>query len=411
MFIGVDGDDTLWPTGRLYMDAIQGLAEACGGWDALASRHAGNIDVFGAGALPLLMSMIEAALAAPPGTQDIRETAAAAAASVRAIHEDPAEPFDGAAEALEALRSDGHTLALVTRGTSAEQTRKLRRSGLDRFFGGLVCLAWKDETAYRSLVAGQAGRPGGFAMVGDKWSEDAAPVIAAGGKAVLVLNGAPAPVEAAGSGAEVIETIAGLPEAIKRLAGQPADENKNVGEEPRKPRTRSQKTRPARQPEQPEHSEQGEPGNGQNPDPKPGPAGETGADTAPGQDRGGPAEPETPSTRRTQTDDDRPAAHPALRPGFSNKAAAPESAHTKNRGQKLDGRWHKLPDGGFGVEVSGVYKQNDVLEVIVHRKKTAHTSERVIQIFAADPQEGVSRGLVINEAGEPEPVYGPQPTD
>ena len=187
--VGVDADDTLWRTSRLYDDAISEFVEALAPWSPGASpgrivdahfRAAGR---YGFGALALLRTLVEAAVSS--GAEAAGPVCEKALKLVEMIHEDGAHPFAGADRALAKLREKGLRLVLVTKGAAAEQTAKLERSGLAEHFDTVAVLAHKDAAAYHQLFKDLGVEPERFVMFGDSVANDIEPVLEAGGQAVL----------------------------------------------------------------------------------------------------------------------------------------------------------------------------------------------------------------------------------
>jgi putative hydrolase of the HAD superfamily len=82
--------------------------------------------------------------------------------------------------------SERHRLILVTKGCEAEQTDKLERSGLRRFFNRVEVLAEKNEAAYRGVIAEHQCEPGATWMIGNSPKSDINPALAAGLNAVFI---------------------------------------------------------------------------------------------------------------------------------------------------------------------------------------------------------------------------------
>lgn len=74
---------------------------------------------------------------------------------------------------------------LITRGSAAEQTAKLERSGLAEHFDTVVVLGHKNAGAYRQLFKDLGVESQRFVMFGDSVANDIEPVLEAGGHAVL----------------------------------------------------------------------------------------------------------------------------------------------------------------------------------------------------------------------------------
>ena len=186
--VGVDADDTLWRTARLYDDAIKEFVEAIDPWstisvDRIVDEHFKAAGRYGFGALALLRTLVDFAVRI--GLDVAGPACEKALKLVEMIHEDGAHPFAGAEQTLAKLREKGLRLVLVTKGSAAEQTAKLERSGLARHFDTVVVLADKDAAAYRQLFKDLGVEPDRFVMFGDSVANDIEPVLEAGSHAVL----------------------------------------------------------------------------------------------------------------------------------------------------------------------------------------------------------------------------------
>lgn len=79
-----------------------------------------------------------------------------------------------------------HRLLLVTKGSLAEQTNKLERSGLGALFRAVEVPAEKDEAMYRGLISRYALEPANTWMIGNSPKSDVNPALAAGLNAVFI---------------------------------------------------------------------------------------------------------------------------------------------------------------------------------------------------------------------------------
>lgn len=348
MLIGIDADDTLWPgdpSGRMPQVMAEFMERV--GDATLGQRHVLNTELFGAGALSLFWTMAESALQSDMEPGKAVNAMRDAAAFCRAMHEDPVEPYPGVADALAALKVAGHRLVLVTQGSPAEQMSKLHRSGLSGLFDGMALLAWKSESAYKSLIDEACGGDGSeFVMVGDSMQHDVAAPQAAGAGMVVLID--PDVIPSENSSYRVAESVADLPTLL--VAPPPASASAQDANS-----------------EEPEASEQdGEP------------------------PTGGPA---TQDAEESQQPTAAPDQHPALMDPALNTGAAHE------------GEWHQFPDRGFGVRVKGAHAVRAVLKVDVKRKDGI-VVPKLVSITEPHPEEGYSVGLVIGDNGKAAPIYG-----
>jgi putative hydrolase of the HAD superfamily len=88
-------------------------------------------------------------------------------------------------ETLEYLAKNHH-LILMTKGALAEQSGKVERSGLKKYFAEIEIVAEKDEPTYRSVVSKHRLAEDITWMVGNSPKSDINPALAAGLNAVFV---------------------------------------------------------------------------------------------------------------------------------------------------------------------------------------------------------------------------------
>jgi len=91
----------------------------------------------------------------------------------------------GVPETLDYL-AGRHHLILMTKGAQAEQSGKVERSGLKKYFSEIEIVAEKDEPTYRSVVSKHKLAEDVTWMVGNSPKSDINPALAAGINAVFV---------------------------------------------------------------------------------------------------------------------------------------------------------------------------------------------------------------------------------
>ncbi len=102
-----------------------------------------------------------------------------------AIAEQEIELLAGVSETLPELASR-HRCILVTKGDPAEQTDKLRRSGLGEYFAAVEVLPEKHQDAYLCLSAHHGCEASSTWMIGNSPRSDINPALAAGLHAVFI---------------------------------------------------------------------------------------------------------------------------------------------------------------------------------------------------------------------------------
>jgi putative hydrolase of the HAD superfamily len=228
--VGFDADDTLWHSERYYQDAHAEFERIVGGYvdvtdvrvhDRLLAVERENVRLFGYGVKGMTLSMIETAIA----LTDARISATDVHRLVqlgKGVLGHPVELLPGVREAVEAVAAR-HRVVLITKGDLVHQERKVASSGLADLFHRIEIVGEKDAAAYAALLR-QFGVPAAaFAMVGNSYKSDIAPVLALGGWGVHV----PYPllwalerveIDAAHPRLAVVDGAAAIPGAIARFA-------------------------------------------------------------------------------------------------------------------------------------------------------------------------------------------------
>jgi putative hydrolase of the HAD superfamily len=121
-------------------------------------------------------------LAVEPITPAVHETILGFA---NIIAEHPLELMQGVPETLEYL-TGRHRLILMTKGAVVEQSGKVERSGLGRFFDAVEIVPEKDTNTYRAIAASYNLLPQTTWMIGNSPRSDINPSLAADLNAVFV---------------------------------------------------------------------------------------------------------------------------------------------------------------------------------------------------------------------------------
>lgn len=103
----------------------------------------------------------------------------------RTIAEQPVRLLPKVEETLKYL-AERHRLILVTKGDFAEQSGKVKRSGLQKHFSGIEIVLEKDARKYREIVEGHELAVERTWMVGNSPKSDINPALAAGINAIFV---------------------------------------------------------------------------------------------------------------------------------------------------------------------------------------------------------------------------------
>jgi putative hydrolase of the HAD superfamily len=104
------------------------------------------------------------------------------------IADHPVETLPEVPETLQYL-SERHHLILMTKGAIAEQTGKVERSGLKKYFAAVEIVAEKDVAAYARVLEKYELEHDSTWMIGNSPKSDINPALAAGIHAVFVPHG------------------------------------------------------------------------------------------------------------------------------------------------------------------------------------------------------------------------------
>lgn len=188
----IDADDTLWENNIYFERAIDAFialvdhpelppAEVRAAFDRLESER---VKVHGYGADAFHQSLL-AGYEHLTGTPCADADAERIAACVAHVHGGDLALLDGVLEALPQLAAQ-HTVILVTKGCSAEQTAKLSRSGIGHHFHHVEVLREKDSSAYNALLRRYGCDPASTWMIGNSPRSDINPALEAGMHAVYL---------------------------------------------------------------------------------------------------------------------------------------------------------------------------------------------------------------------------------
>lgn len=189
--IGFDADDTLWVNETHYKAAENKLCALLAAYQspekvgaALFKTEMRNLALYGFGAKGFILSALETAL-------DVSGSAVPAATLRRILRmgrgllDFPIELLPGVPAVLKKLRPR-YRLVLITKGDLLDQERKLRESGLTKYFHHVEILSNKEKRDYKNLLATLGVAPRDFLMVGNSMKSDILPVLGLGGRGVHI---------------------------------------------------------------------------------------------------------------------------------------------------------------------------------------------------------------------------------
>lgn len=189
--IAFDADDTLWVNEPYFRESEMEFCHLLKNGmsieevtEELFATEIGNIPLYGYGTKAFVLSMIETSLKIGGGKVDANKIEAILEIGKRQINK-PIELIDGVVEVLESLQRS-YKLIVATKGDLLDQERKLKKSGLLKYFHHIEVMSDKKEEDYQKLIQHLDINSDQFLMVGNSLKSDILPVINLGGKAVHV---------------------------------------------------------------------------------------------------------------------------------------------------------------------------------------------------------------------------------
>jgi len=191
LVIAFDADDTLWvnePYFRESEEAFSALFEAYlplhQTQQELFKTEMDNLALYGYGVKGFMLSMIETAIRitgghlSAEGTQQILEIG-------KELLDRPIEILPHVEHVLEVL-STKYRLVVATKGDLLDQERKLKKSGLAKYFHHIEIMSDKQPADYQKLIRHLDVAPEQFLMIGNSLKSDVLPVLDLGGHAVHI---------------------------------------------------------------------------------------------------------------------------------------------------------------------------------------------------------------------------------
>ncbi|AKA33980.1 HAD family hydrolase [Flagellimonas lutaonensis] len=189
--IGFDADDTLWVNETYFREAEERFAELLERYETknkidqeLFKVEMKNLELYGYGIKGFMLSMVECALDLSNNTVP-QETISKILHLGKDMISRPVELLDGVEEVLQKLA--GHyRLIVLTKGDLLDQERKLKRSGLSKYFHHVEVLSDKKEENYENLLDHLNIAHDKFLMIGNSLKSDILPILNIGAQAVHI---------------------------------------------------------------------------------------------------------------------------------------------------------------------------------------------------------------------------------
>ncbi|MES2416907.1 MAG: HAD family hydrolase [Bacteroidota bacterium] len=189
--IAFDADDTLWVNEPYFREAEEkfcALLEDYLPLHSVASElfkvEVRNLPLYGYGIKGFMLSMIETILEVTEGTASLEMINKAIQFGKEQLNK-PIELLDKVELVLKSLKGD-YRLVVATKGDLLDQERKLRKSGLEKYFHHIEIMSDKQEKDYLKLLKHLDCKPEDFLMIGNSLKSDVLPVLQIGGNAIHV---------------------------------------------------------------------------------------------------------------------------------------------------------------------------------------------------------------------------------
>lgn len=189
--IAFDADDTLWHNEVYYQNAIETLKHELATWEEperieeIINRiEIDNLPLYGYGIKAFILSLIEATIEISRGgisTGVINKLVLMGKSMLQA----KVSLMPGVLETLESLSKD-YRMMVITKGDLLDQTDKVTRSGLQRFFAFIEVVNDKTTSVYRHIFTKYDLHPESFLMVGNSLRSDVLPILEIGASAVYI---------------------------------------------------------------------------------------------------------------------------------------------------------------------------------------------------------------------------------
>ncbi len=189
--IAFDADDTLWVNEPYFRECEVRFAALLENYlpihsteKELFKTEMDNLALYGYGVKGFVLSMIETAIRISGGTMKLEGIEQIIQIGKELIDK-PIEILPGVEEVLEAL-SGKYRLVVATKGDLLDQERKLKKSGLERYFHHIEIMSDKQDSDYLKLIKHLDIDPSHFVMIGNSLKSDILPVLNIGGHGIHV---------------------------------------------------------------------------------------------------------------------------------------------------------------------------------------------------------------------------------
>ena len=189
--IGFDADDTLWVNEPYYREAEKKFCDLLINYlpeeetdKILYKTEMQNLELYGYGAKGFMLSLIETAINISGGKIPSKEILKIIDIGKELLQK-PIVLLDDVENVLKSI-SEKYKLIIASKGDLLDQERKLKKSGLAKYFHHIEIMSDKKTEDYKKLLKHLDIKPNGFLMIGNSLKSDIIPVISLGGNAIHV---------------------------------------------------------------------------------------------------------------------------------------------------------------------------------------------------------------------------------
>ena len=186
--IGFDADDTLWENEVFFHQAQMRFIELHphikDPEEVIFQIEKKNIEFYGYGIKGFILSLLETSVRSTNNQPYFHNIA-----KIIKIGKDMlAQPIQLLPDVKNTLRhlSEHYTLIMITKGDLLDQQRKVKESGLLKYFSLIEIVSEKDEQTYLEILEKNNISPKDFLMVGNSLKSDVLPVRNIGGTGIYI---------------------------------------------------------------------------------------------------------------------------------------------------------------------------------------------------------------------------------
>lgn len=189
--IAFDADDTLWVNEPYFQEAEEKFCALLEDYlpqhtisQELFKTEMKNLPLYGYGVKGFMLCMIETASRISDGTASPKLVDQIIAIGQELLLK-PIELLEGVSQTLDQLNGK-YKLIMATKGDLLDQERKLKNSGLERYFHHIEIMSDKKLEDYRKLLKHLDCEPQHFLMLGNSIKSDILPVLELGGYGIHI---------------------------------------------------------------------------------------------------------------------------------------------------------------------------------------------------------------------------------